>query len=291
MTATTNTVVPMKELLEAGAHYGHQCRRWNPKMKPYIYGARNGVHIIDLQKTVRYLKKAYDFVDQVTSRGGQILFVGTKKQAQEMVAEEARRCGMFFINARWLGGTLTNYNTIRQSVHRLRRIEKMATDGTFKKLPKKEVLNMERLRLKLEANLGGIKDMPGMPKAIFICDAQKEHIAIKEAQKLGIPIVAITDTNADPTGIDHIIPGNDDSLKSLQIFIRTIADACISGRSRFKASSFEDQMEKPVYNAKAEEGTIFDKEGHSVKVIKKKSEAKAVTADESGDLSDDADEE
>lgn len=273
------STVSMKDLLEAGAHYGHQCRRWNPKMRHYIFGTRNGVHIIDLQKTVRHLKKANEFVDNITSKGGHVLFVGTKRQAREIISEEAKRCGMYFINYRWLGGTLTNYNTIRQSIHRLRRIEKMSTDGTFDKLPKKEVLNLTRLREKLDLNLGGIKDMPGMPKAIFIVDAQKEHIAILEAQKLGIPIVAITDTNADPQGIDYIVPGNDDSLKSLQLFVRSMADACISGKSRFRAG---DNQEKPEFDGK--EGTIFDKEGHSVKVVKKKNDPKL-----SKDGSDDSD--
>jgi small subunit ribosomal protein S2 len=274
------TSVSMKELLEAGAHYGHQCRRWNPKMRPYIFGSNNGVHIIDLQKTVRYLKKATDFIEAVTARGGHVLFVGTKRQARDIVADEAKRCGMYFINYRWLGGTLTNYPTIRQSINRLRRIEKMASDGTFDKLTKKEALNLDRLREKLEQNLGGVKDMPGMPKAIFIVDAQKEHIAIKEAKKLGIPIIAITDTNADPFGIDHIIPGNDDSLKSLQLFIRSVSDACLSGKAR---RSPDANADKPT---DTQEGTIFDKEGHSVKVFKKKAD----TRDSNEDFDDGDDE-
>lgn len=256
--------VTMNELIEAGAHYGHQARRWNPNMRPYIFGERNGIHIIDLQKTVRSFKKACEFVESLTSKGGHVLFVGTKRQARDTVAEHAQRCGMYYVNFRWLGGTLTNYNTMRQSISRLRRLEKMSSDGTFDKLIKKEVLNLERQREKLERNLGGIKDMPGLPKAIFITDAHKEHIAIQEAKKLHIPIVAITDTNCDPTGIDHIIPGNDDSLKSLQIFITAIADACLEGKSRRK----EFGEEKPSYAM--QEGTIFDKEGHSVKVVKKK---------------------
>lgn len=254
----------MKELLEAGAHYGHQVRRWNPNMRPYIFGERNGIHIIDLQKTVRAFKKACEFTEDLTSKGGHVLFVGTKRQAREAIAEEAKRCGMYFVNFRWLGGTLTNYNTIRQSITRLRRLEKMSTDGTYEKILKKEALNLERQREKLERNLGGVKDMPGLPKAIFITDAHKEYIAVLEAKKLGIPIVAITDTNSDPTGIDYVIPGNDDSLKSLQIFIRSIADACLAGKSRFR----DNGQEKPSYET--QEGTIFDKEGHSVKVMKKK---------------------
>ncbi len=256
--------VTMKELIDAGAHYGHQARRWNPNMRPYIFGERNGIHIIDLQKTVRSFKKACEFVEQLTSKGGHVLFVGTKRQARDTVAENAKRCGMYYVNFRWLGGTLTNYNTIRQSISRLRRLEKMSTDGTYSKLVKKEAINLERQREKLERNLGGIKDMPGLPKAIFITDAHKEHIAIQEAKKLGIPIVAITDTNSDPTGIGFPIPGNDDSLKSLQIFVKAVADACIEGRSRHKGHSDE----KPSFET--QEGTIFDKEGHSVKVMKKK---------------------
>jgi small subunit ribosomal protein S2 len=256
--------VTMNELIEAGAHYGHQARRWNPNMRPYIFGERNGIHIIDLQKTVRSFKKACEFIEHLTSKGGHVLFVGTKRQARDTVAEHAQRCGMYYVNFRWLGGTLTNYNTMRQSVSRLRRLEKMSADGTLNKLVKKEALNLERQREKLERNLGGIKDMPGLPKAIFITDAHKEHIAIKEAKKLKIPIVAITDTNCDPTGIDYIIPGNDDSLKSLQIFIKAIADACAEGVSRRK--NFSD--EKPSFET--QEGTIFDREGHSVKVVKKK---------------------
>jgi small subunit ribosomal protein S2 len=256
--------VTMKELLESGVHYGHQARRWNPNMRPYIYGERNGVHIIDLQKTVRCFKKACEFVESLSAKGGHILFVGTKRQAREVVAEQAKRCGMFYVNNRWLGGTLTNYNTIKQSINRLRRLEKMSTDGTFSKLVKKEALTLERQREKLERNLGGIKDMPGLPKAIFITDAHKEYIAVLEAKALGIPIVAITDTNSDPTGIEYIIPGNDDSLKSLQIFVKSIADAALEGKNRRRS----DDDEKPEHAMK--EGTIFDKEGHSVKVIKKK---------------------
>lgn len=256
--------IGMKELLEAGAHYGHQCRRWNPHMRPYIFGERNGIHIIDLQKTVGYFKKAAEFVEGITAKGGHVLFVGTKRQARETVAEQAKRCGMYYINFRWLGGTLTNYPTIRQSIHRLRKLEKMSTDGTYEKITKKEVLNLERQREKLERNLGGIKDMPGLPKIIFVTDAHKERIAIEEGRKLGIPIVAITDTNADPNGIDYVIPGNDDSLKSLQMFIGGVAEACVQGKAQYKGA----QEEKPAYETK--EGTIYDKEGHSVKVMKKK---------------------
>jgi len=253
--------INMRELLEAGVHYGHQCRRWNPKMKSYIFGARNGIHIIDLQKTVRHFKKACDFVETTTARGGHVLFVGTKRQAREIVSSEATRAGMFFMNHRWLGGTLTNHPTIRQSIHRLRKIEKMAADGTYQKLTKKEALNLERSREKLERNLGGIKDMPGLPKAIFITDACQESIAIKEARKLKIPVIAITDTNSNPDGIDYIIPGNDDSYKSLKLFISTIADACIAGKMKKNAKSGEDVKPDSI-----SEGKIFDQEGNPVKI-------------------------
>ena len=262
-----SVTINMRELLEAGVHYGHQCRRWNPKMRKYIFGTRNGIHIIDLQKTVRYFKKACEFIEDITAKGGHILFVGTKRQARDIVADEAKRCGMYYMNHRWLGGTLTNYPTIRQSIHRLKRLEKMSSDGTYEKITKKEALNLDRAKFKLERNLGGIKDMPGTPRAIFIADAHKEHIAIKEAQKLGIPIIAITDTNADPDGIDYVIPGNDDSLKSLQLFEKTVAEAVIAGKSRHQSEKPED--DKALSSAK--EGTIFDKEGHSIKVMKKKS--------------------
>lgn len=256
----------MKELLEAGVHYGHQCKRWNPKMKPYIFGSRNGIHVIDLQKTVKQFKKAADFVEQLVARGGNVLFVGTKRQARDIIQQEAARCGMYFINYRWLGGTLTNYPTIKRSISRLKRIEKMATDGTYEKITKKEALNLDRIKISLERNIGGIKDMPGLPDAVFITDAHKERITVLEANKLGIPVIAITDTNANPEGIDFVIPGNDDSIKSLQLFVSTIAKACIAGKGRRSEFAAEG---KPQASS-SEEGTIFDKEGHSVKVMKKK---------------------
>jgi small subunit ribosomal protein S2 len=253
--------INMRELLEAGVHYGHQCRRWNPKMKSYIFGARNGIHIIDLQKTVRHFKKACEFVEETTATGGHVLFVGTKRQARDIISEEAVRAGMYFMNHRWLGGTLTNHPTIRQSIHRLRRIEKMSTDGTYEKLTKKEALNLERSRYKLDRNLGGIKEMPGLPRALFVADACRESIAVQEAIKLRIPVIAITDTNADPAGIDYVIPGNDDSYKSLKLFISTVADACIAGKMRRKDRGNEDA--KPDH---ATAGRIYDREGNVVKV-------------------------
>ena len=255
--------VNMKEFLEAGVHYGHQTRRWNPKMKQYIFGSRNGIHIIDLQQTVKLFKRACDFLEQTTARGGHVLFIGTKRLARDLVAEEARRSGMYYINFRWLGGTLTNFPTIRQSIHRLKRYEKMRLDGTLNKLTKKEALGFDREILKLDQNLGGIKDMPGMPRAVFIVDAHKENIAVKEAQRLGIPIVAITDTNCDPTGIDFPIPGNDDSLKSLKLFVSSAAEACISGKMRSKNFNEEDA------NFKITEGTFRDDAGNAVAVERK----------------------
>lgn len=258
--------INMKDMLEAGAHYGHQARRWNPKMKPYIFGERNGIHIIDLQKTVRMFRKATDFLEQTTSRGGHVLFVGTKRMARDLVAEEAARSGQYYINNRWLGGTLTNLATLRQSIHRLKRIDKMEQDGTFEKLTKKEVLQIRREREKLDRNLGGIKDMPGLPKAIFIVDAHKEQIAVQEAKRLGIPVVAITDTNADPQSIDYPIPGNDDSLKSIQLFVRTIAEACVAGRMRAKDKPEMEMREGMTVEA----GRFFDEQGHAVSVEKAK---------------------
>ncbi len=225
--------VTMKQLLEAGVHFGHQTRRWNPKMKPYIFGARNGIYIIDLQKTVRLFKVAYEFARDVAAEGGSVLFVGTKKQARESIQEEASRCGMPYVNHRWLGGMLTNYQTIRQGIDRLKHLEAMFEDGTIEKFPKKEVLKMDRLRRKLEQNLGGIKDMDGLPDAVFVVDAKQEQIAVKEANKLGIPVIAIVDTNCDPDGIDYIIPGNDDAIRAIRLISSRIADAVLEGREKF----------------------------------------------------------
>ena len=226
------STVTMKQMLEAGVHFGHQTKRWNPKMKPYIFGARNGIYIIDLQQTVVLWRRAYDFVVDATSRGEKILFVGTKKQAQEVIAEEATRAGMYFVNNRWLGGTLTNFKTVKSSIERLRLIEKMEADGTFEKLPKKEVLELSREREKLVRSLGGIKDMNKLPGALFIVDPKKEHIAVAEANRLQIPVVAIVDTNCDPDLIDYVIPGNDDAIRSLKLFTANIADACVEGGSK-----------------------------------------------------------
>ena len=223
-------VVSMKQLLEAGVHFGHQTRRWNPKMAKYIFTERNGIYIIDLQKTVKMLDAAYDFIREVSAEGGEILFVGTKKQAQEAIREEAERCGMHFVNARWLGGMLTNYKTIQKRIARLEQLNKMKEDGTFDLLPKKEVIKLELEIEKLEKFMGGIKNMGKLPKAMFIVDTRKEKIAVAEAKNLGIPVVAIVDTNCDPDEIDYVIPGNDDAIRAVKLIAGAMADAIIEGR-------------------------------------------------------------
>ena len=220
----------MKELLEAGVHFGHQAKRWNPKMKKYIFGERNGIYIIDLQKTLKLFKEAYDFVRTTAAQGKDVLFVGTKKQAQDAITEEAKRCGMYYVSSRWLGGMLTNFSTIRKSIDRLKKIEKMKEDGTYDKLTKKEVAGLEKERTKLERILSGIKTMPGLPSVVFIIDPRKEDIAVHEANKLGIPVVAVVDTNCDPDNIDYVIPGNDDAIRAIRLMASKIADAVIEGR-------------------------------------------------------------
>jgi small subunit ribosomal protein S2 len=221
--------ITMKQLLEAGVHFGHQTRRWNPKMKPYIFGARNGIYIIDLQKTVRYFRTAYSFIRDISEKGEKVLFVGTKKQAQDSILEEAVRADQYYVNNRWLGGMLTNFSTIKRSIDRLKKIEAMSEDGTYDLLIKKEVLQLDREKAKLEKSLGGIKNMTRLPAAVFIVDPNKEDIAVKEARKLGIPVVAVVDTNCDPEGIDYIIPGNDDAIRALRLFASKMADACLEG--------------------------------------------------------------
>ncbi|MEF9969154.1 MAG: 30S ribosomal protein S2 [Ruthenibacterium sp.] len=223
-------VVSMKQLLEAGVHFGHQTRRWNPKMARYIFTERNGIYIIDLQKTVKKLDEAYNFVRDISTEGGEILFVGTKKQAQDSIREEAQRCGMHFVNARWLGGMLTNFRTIRRRIDRMEQINKMRDDGTFDLLPKKEVAKLELELEKLDKFLGGVKDMVKLPKAMFIVDPHKERIAVSEALKLNIPIVAIVDTNCDPDEIDYVIPGNDDAIRAVKLIAGAMADAVLEGR-------------------------------------------------------------
>lgn len=223
-------VVSMKQLLEAGVHFGHQTRRWNPKMAEYIFTERNGIYIIDLQKTVKKLDEAYMFVRDLAADGGEIIFVGTKKQAQDSVKEEATRCGMPYVNARWLGGMLTNFKTIQKRIERLAQINQMEEDGTFDMLPKKEVIKLKAQRDKLEKYLGGIKDMKKLPGAMFIVDPRKEKIAIAEAKKLNIPVVAIVDTNCDPDEVDYVIPGNDDAIRAVKLIASTMANAIIEGR-------------------------------------------------------------
>jgi len=250
----------MKQLLEAGVHFGHQTRRWNPKMKPFIFGERNGIHIIDLQQTVKLFDVAYDFIVDTVANGGKILFVGTKRQAQDTIKEEAERCQMYYVNHRWLGGTLTNFKTIRRSVEKLRKLESWFEDGTIERFPKKERLKLERLKQKLERNLGGIKEMEELPQAIYIVDPKKEHIAVLEARKLGIPIVAIVDTNCDPDLIDYIIPGNDDAIRAIKLLTSKIADACLEGLSLYEErlqaetdKAIEEEMMEAAEEASAEE--------------------------------------
>jgi small subunit ribosomal protein S2 len=240
------STITMKQLLEAGVHFGHQTRRWNPKMKPYIFGARNGIYIIDLQKTVRLFKKAYSFVQETVAKGQSVLFVGTKKQAQDAIYEEAVRGGQHFANQRWLGGMLTNFSTIRQSIERLNNLEAILEKPEETNFTKKELVNIKRQYDKLYRNLAGIRDMRKPPGAIFIVDPKKENIAVKEAQKLGIPIVAIVDTNCDPDEIDYVIPGNDDAIRAIRLFAAKIADACIDGRDMYEASLKEDIGEAEV---------------------------------------------
>lgn len=257
--------VTMRELLDSGVHFGHQTNRWNPKMKPYIFGARNGIYIIDLQKTIPLFSKAYRFLTNTVADGYKVLFVGTKKQAQDIVQEEAKRSSQFFVNNRWLGGTLTNYRTIKASIDRLRTIEKMAEDGTFEKLPKKEVLRLTRERIKLERNLGGIKDMAKLPGAVFVVDTHKEHIAVAEARKLGIPVIAIVDTNSDPEEVDYVIPGNDDAIRSIRVFVQKAADACQEGNAIWEKKAQEQktkaQAKKESEPTPGTPRTSADKEG------------------------------
>lgn len=221
--------VTMKQLLEAGVHFGHQTRRWNPKMKPYIFADKNGIYIIDLQKTVRMFKRAYQFVRDTVAEGKSVLFVGTKRQAQESIQEEAMRCGMPYVNHRWLGGMLTNFQTIRKGIERLRELEAMAEDGRLQGYTKKEVMRLQKEKAKLLKNLGGIKEMRELPGAIFVVDSRREYIAVKEARKLGIPVVGIVDTNCDPDEVDHVIPGNDDAIRAIRLFSSLMADACLEG--------------------------------------------------------------
>ncbi len=248
--------ISMKELLEAGVHFGHQTKRWNPKMKEYIFGERNGIYIIDLQKTLKMFKDAARFVGEMAAQGKNVLFVGTKRQAQEAIAEEANRCQMYYVNQRWLGGLLTNMLTVQKSIKRLKELEGMASvEGGYAGRPKKEVIRLERERKHLDTNLAGIKDMPGLPDVLFVIDSNKEAIAVKEARRLGIPVVAIVDTNCDPDEVDWVIPGNDDALRAIRLFASKIADAVVEGRAL--ATEHDFTADKIVSDeAVAEEGMM-----------------------------------
>jgi small subunit ribosomal protein S2 len=268
-------VINMKELLEAGVHFGHQTRRWNPKMKPYIFGARNGIHIIDLQKTVRLFKIAYEFIVKIVSEGYPVLFVGTKKQGHDSIVEESERCGMFFIVNRWLGGTLTNFQTIKKSIKRMKDIDRMKEDGSINRYTKKEILKMEKELFKLERNLGGIKNMDELPGAIFVVDPKREKIAVKEGRKLGIPVIAIADSNCDPDEIDFILPGNDDAIRAIRLFCSKIADACIEGHNlaeeRLRAEA-ELLKEKEIAEAEVIVSDESEEGGPEVIILPKKEE-------------------
>jgi len=222
----------VRELFEAGVHFGHQTKRWNPKMRQYIYGARGGIHIVDLDQTAQLFKRAFDFISDTVSRGGSLLFVGTKRQAQEIVQQETQRCGMFCVTNRWLGGTLTNFRTIKGGLDRLRALERMREDGTYNQLPKKETVKLDKERARLEKYLGGLKGMGSVPQAVFVIDPQQEQIAVAEARRLKVPLIAITDTNCDPDLVDYIVPGNDDAIRSIRLITGAIADACLHGLSR-----------------------------------------------------------
>ncbi len=239
-----NNVIAMKQLLEAGVHFGHQTRRWNPKMAPYIFTERNGIYIIDLQKTAKKVEEAYYFVRDIAASGKSILFVGTKKQAQDSIKEEATRAGQYYVNARWLGGMLTNFGTIKKRINRLAQLTKMEEDGTFDLLPKKEVIKLKAEAAKLEKYLGGIKDMKDLPGAIFVVDPRKEKIAIAEAKKLGIPVVAIVDTNCDPDEVDYVIPGNDDAIRAVKLIAETMANAVVEGRQGESMAKEEETEEE-----------------------------------------------
>lgn len=243
-------VVTMKSLLESGVHFGHQVKRWDPRMKKYIFAERNGIHIIDLQKTIQSIKDAYDVVRKIVASGKTVLFVGTKKQAQQAIQKEAERCGMFFVNSRWLGGMLTNFSTIKKSLLRLKKLEKMEVDGTFENLTKKEIANLAKERSKLQKNLGGIKEMKDPPGVLFVIDTRKEAIAVAEAQRMGIPIVAVVDTNCNPEGIDYPIPGNDDAIRAITLFTQIIANAVVEADNEAGLKIIEtlgdEETEEPV---------------------------------------------
>jgi len=283
--------VTMKELLEAGVHFGHQTKRWNPKMKPYIFGARNGIYIVDLQKTVRMFKTAYNFIVDTVAGGKSVLFVGTKKQARESIYEEANRCEMFYVHNRWLGGMLTNFQTIKKSIDRLNYLNTIENDGSIDLFPKKERLKLGKERAKLDSTLGGIRNMGKLPGAIFVVDPKNEAIAIREGRRLGIPIVAIVDTNCDPEEVDYIIPGNDDAIRAIRLISSRIADACVDGQKQFKErkqAEADKEVEEPteIESAAAtlkpgERKVISDgSEGPIVEIIRKTGEEEAQTTED-----------
>jgi small subunit ribosomal protein S2 len=270
--------ITMKELLEAGVHFGHQTKRWNPKMKEYIFGERNGIYIIDLQKTLKMFKEASKFVTDQVAEGKLVLFVGTKRQAQDAIAEEATRSGMFYVNSRWLGGLLTNWVTVQKSVKRLKELDEMATDGRYELLPKKEVIKLERERKHLQANLAGIKNLNRLPDLLFVIDSNKEQIAVKEARKLGIPVVAVVDTNCDPTEVDYVIPGNDDALRAIRLFASKIADSVVEGSQAATDKQMAD-ISAGVQYSEAAEAAAASAEGGEGEV------APASTIDDSDEVS------
>jgi small subunit ribosomal protein S2 len=253
--------ITMKELLEAGVHFGHQTKRWNPKMKEFIFGERNGIYIIDLQKTLKMFKEASKFVQDLAADGRIVLFVGTKRQAQDAIAEEATKCGGFYINQRWLGGLLTNWVTVQKSVKRLKELDEMATDGRYELLPKKEVIKLERERKHLQANLAGIKNMSRLPDAIFVIDSNKEQIAVREARKLGIPVVAVVDTNCDPSEVDYVIPGNDDALRAIRLFTSKISESIAEG-AQLMTDKQVAEMTAAADRAQAAQDAAIDLQAH-----------------------------
>ncbi|MBU2489388.1 MAG: 30S ribosomal protein S2 [Proteobacteria bacterium] len=288
--------ITMKELLEAGVHFGHQTKRWNPKMKPYIFGARNGIYIVDLQKTVRMFRTAYDLIVETVANGGKVLFVGTKKQARETVYEEANRCEMYYVHNRWLGGMMTNFQTIKVGIDRLNHLNTIFNDGSINLFPKKERLKMGKERVKLDSNLGGIRVMTKLPAAMFIIDPKNEQIAVKEANRLGIPIVAIVDTNCDPDQIDYIIPGNDDAIRAIRLITSRITDACLKGaqiyEERKAAASDKDSDEKAAAAMHAEisqvipEASVEGAEGPIIEIIKNAPGEEPEEAGEAGEVSE-----
>lgn len=271
------SVISMKQLLEAGVHFGHQTRRWNPKMARYIFTERSGIYIIDLQKTAVLVEDAYYFLKGVAAEGGKVLFVGTKKQAQEAVEEDAKKCNMFYVNHRWLGGTLTNYKTIKKRIERLKELEKMKEDGTYDLFTKKEVGKLEDTRQKLEKFLGGFKNMPGIPKALFVVDPKKEYIAVKEAKKLSIPVVAIVDTNCDPDEVDYPIPGNDDAIRAVKLLTSKMAEAILEGSAEYEAKQKEMKEAQETTEARVSSKEEIESFKDAVKEIPVEAQAKEVS--------------